>query len=57
VPIGQEHHQRIAVTMPIGFGCVDQPFNLVWRQVLAGAKVRVLWPVWNDCTIYSAWRD
>jgi hypothetical protein len=57
MPVGQEHHQRVAVTVAVGLGGLDQPLDLVRRQVLASPEQGVLWPTRNDCAIYSARRD
>jgi len=51
VPIGQKHHQRVAVTVPISFGRLDQPLDLVRCQVLAGTKLGIWWPARRDCSI------
>jgi hypothetical protein len=41
VPVGQEHHQRVAVAVAVGLGRLDQFLDLVRRQVLAGAQLRL----------------
>jgi hypothetical protein len=57
MPVGQEHHQRVAVAMTIGFGYLDQPLNLIRSQVLTGTELGIRGPPRRDCAIYSAWRD
>jgi hypothetical protein len=37
MPVGQEHHQRVAVIVSVAFGRLDQPLDLVRRRVLTGA--------------------
>jgi hypothetical protein len=57
MPVGQEHHQRVTVTMPVGLSHLDQPLDLVRRQVFASPKLGIWGPARCDCAIYSAWRD
>jgi hypothetical protein len=57
MPVSQEHHQRVAVTVAIGLGRLDQPLDLVRSEVLAGPKLGIRWSVRRHCSIFSAWRD
>jgi hypothetical protein len=55
--LSQEHHQRVAVTISIALGRLDQPLDLVEGQVLTGSKGAIPWPAWTDCSIFSGWHD
>src|ERR1700751_2520182 len=57
MPEGQEHHESIAMTMAVSFGCFDQLLDLIDRQVLPGAKFSIFGSSWRDCSIFSGWRD
>ncbi len=41
MPEGDQDHARIAMAVAVGFGGLDQGFDLTKRQVLAGAKLGV----------------
>jgi hypothetical protein len=51
MPVGQKHHQRVTVTVAIGFGYFDQLFDLLRGQVLTGPKLGIWGPARSDCAI------
>jgi hypothetical protein len=51
MPVGQEHHQRVAVSMAISFGCLNQPLDFVGREVFTGAKLSVFWPARSNAEV------
>jgi hypothetical protein len=57
MPVGQEHHERVAVTVPIPSGGFDQPLDLIGRQVFACAQLGIRRAPWGDCAFFSGWRD
>jgi hypothetical protein len=57
MPVGQQHHERVTVTVAIGLGCLDQRLSLIVRQMLAGTDIGILGPARRNCSIFSGWRD
>jgi hypothetical protein len=57
MPEGQEHHESIAVTIPIAVGRLDQPLDLINGEVLSGPNGPILWSARRNCSIFSGWRD
>jgi hypothetical protein len=43
MPIGNEDHRRVSVTVSVAFRCLNELLNLGLGQVLAAAKFAV-WP-------------
>ena len=41
MPVGQKHHQRVALAVAVRLGRLDQLLDLVGSQVLAGAQLSV----------------
>ena len=55
MPEGKEHHERVALTIAVGLGRLDQPLDLVDGQVLPGPKVAILASARRNCSIFSGW--
>jgi hypothetical protein len=56
VPKGDQDHGRIAVTVPITFGSLDQLLDLSFGQVFTGAILGVGTSAWSNCLFYVGWR-
>jgi hypothetical protein len=57
VPVGQQDHGGVAVTVPVAPSGLGQRLDLVRGEVLAGAQVGVLLPLRSNCSFYFSWRD
>jgi len=57
VPVGQKHHERIAMAVAVLRDRLDQLLDFVGDEVLAGAQLRVGCAMRRDCSIFSGWRD
>jgi hypothetical protein len=51
MPEGQEHQESIAMTMAVSFGRLDQPLDLIDRQVLPCPNVSIFGSAWCNCSI------
>jgi hypothetical protein len=51
MPVCQEGHQSIAVTVPVILGRFYQPLNLVRSQVFASPQFRIRRSARHDCSI------
>lgn len=57
MPVGQEHHSGVPVAMPVAPGGIDQPLDLGFGEMFAGAQVGIRPPARHNCSIYGSWRD
>jgi hypothetical protein len=57
VPVGQQDHGGVAVTVSVAPGGFHQPLDLVWDEVLPGSELGVLLPLRSNCSFYFSWRD
>jgi hypothetical protein len=55
VPEGQQDHRLVAVRAAITTAAVDQPLDLAFGQVLAGADVGVFGPARRDFPYFGGW--
>src|SRR5262245_12056736 len=57
MPEGNEHHSRIAVTMPVFPRRIDKLLHLPLGQVFARSILGVCLPHWCNCAHYGCWRN
>lgn len=57
VPVGHKDHRAVAVTPMVSLGGPEQPFDLGFRQVFAGAQVCIGTTGACDCSLFGGWRD
>jgi hypothetical protein len=58
MPEGEQDHRSIAVAVPISFGGLHQPLDLVGGEVLASAKLTVRTTLRRGyCSIYGGWSN
>jgi hypothetical protein len=57
MPVGQQHHQGVAVAVAIGLGCVNELIDLIGRQVLTRAQLGIRRSLRGDCSFFSGWGD
>ncbi len=57
MPVSQEDHQGITVTVAIVLGHIDQSFHLSIGQVLPGPQIGIFQSLVGNCSIFSDWRD
>jgi hypothetical protein len=58
VPVGNQHHGRVAVAIPVALGGLGELGHFRIRQILARAQFGV-GPTTrrDDCSVFGAWRD
>ena len=57
MPIGQKHHQSVAVAVAVVADRLDQFLHFAAGQVLPGPQIGVFRPAQGNCSIYSDWRN
>jgi hypothetical protein len=55
VPEGEQEHGCIAMAVPVFARCLDEPLYLLFRQMLARAKLSIR-QARRNCSIYACWR-
>jgi hypothetical protein len=51
MPIGHEHHERVAVAVAVVAGCLDQLLHFAVGQVLPGPQFGVFGSERGNCSI------
>src|SRR5262249_44922688 len=56
MPEGEQDHGLVPMRPAVALAASDQPFDLAFRQVLAGPNVGIFGPTWCNFPFYSGWR-
>src|SRR5262249_26594795 len=57
MPIGNQQHGRVPVTVSVVLCSPDQLFNLSLSEVLPAAKLSIWRPPRGNCSFFADWRD
>jgi hypothetical protein len=52
-----QDHRGVPMSPTVSLGGLEQPFDLGFRQVLAGAQVGIGAAFGFNCSLFGGWRD